>query len=285
MRFNSYEVFLKFVTERGYSPKFLIKNRDSEPPDPKKQINVSWLPYNHYRIFGFFDSESLMYLVLMLTQNASDHNLAKEFCLWSPYISSLRECLLFLCKYLEKLKLDHILLPFGGIPYYVPVDIPVEVLDNDFSIQPYLQARPKCKYTLNLSMDLSIFERSYKVKTIVCVNFSNHLLNYDHMQNYIDLFYDWLENDGLLILNLIVAPEEYEYKAPLKYHRQVTSHLNTIPKSSYFYPSWSEVTDVFMGKFAIQNVYGDKFGVNYLFMLRKIQKEILVTEKEFTSKK
>jgi len=271
MRFNSYKVLLKFITERGYEPQFLLKNIKEKAPDPKKQTEIDWYPYQHYRIFGYFDSKSIMYLTLFLTQNSSHPKISKEMCLWSPFISSFRECMLYLCKYIHKSNIEQVLLPFGGIPFYIPLKVGVTVLDNDESIESDLRVRPKCEYILN--NNLNIFQLHYNVKTIVCINLTQYIRNYEYFEVCMNLFHGWLESNGILILNLVINIDDEDYDEAFGYHYKVLHGLNSIQKRPLFCPNLQQITKAMENLFSIENVFSDKIGVNYLFIFRKIDHE------------
>ena len=268
MRFNSYKVLIKYLKDRGYNPKLFYKN-SKDPPDPNDQLGIEWYPYDHYRIFGMFDSKSLMYLCLFMTNMSSDMFLSVNFCVFSSYIHNYRECMLYIYKYIENCNIKKILLPFGGIPYYIPANVKTYIFDTDLHIKPYLDYRPNCEYVLGPNINLDRLLHNVRPKIVCCVDFSHKIETYDQFQSYLKLFHKWLKVGSKLILNIIIASDDQQKHN--KYHFDVLSGFNKINRRRGFYPTWEQLIETVESNYKIIKVYDDpKIDINYVFILEKI---------------
>lgn len=271
MRFNSYEVLEKFLKEKGYDPKFLLKNINNDPPNSFDIINTSWYPFIYFRMHGTFDSLSIMYFTFLLTQDATNPKLALQYCKWSPYILSYNKCVLYVFKYIQESSVSYIILPFGGIPYYVPVNKSLLVLDPDETILSYLKSRPKCNYILGPKGDIRERRLFLHTDMICCMRLSYYLKDYNQLKNMINVFYEWLNMDGILLLNLVIRSEKYQsYKKIHRWQKEIITGLNNNNKFMYYFPTPNEIKDALSYKFKMVSMEGDYTDLNYMLILKKI---------------
>jgi hypothetical protein len=251
-----------------------------EFPSAKRQLSIEWYPHKYFQKHGGYDGKSTLDTTLCIYDSASDPEIAKEFCMHSIFMTSFRENVIFVFRFLEARK-GIIALPAGGIPYYVPTVLQVEIYDTDSSLKSELENWPNCKAILGPEGD--VFQMNKQYDTICCMGFSFYLNKKDFVR-FLKQFHSCLNTDGILLLNFILATDEqgtcnygYNYfktknfQKAMDWNMEVISALNSQPKFNSYFISRTELSEACQNLFSIEQIHLGTLAVHATAVLKKIE--------------